>query len=406
MQAGNRLLGLWLAAAFSHALGVEALGQYLLAMSIQAVAGAAADLGLNTLTVRDLARDAPGDWADEFLGSVLVLKVVAALLAMLCINLAVAPLFGAGSQTLIRLASLMVLSEAITGSAAALMRARQRMGISSSLALGARLTATILAVVLLRTGSGAERALAGVVMAHALGTVAHLVVLAHWRVCLRWGGFGRARQLLRDSLPFALTGVVAMLYRRADLMVLSSERGDATAGVYGAAYRLWETFGLIPASLLDAWFPELSRRVGDPGMPARLSQLQARTRRILLVLVLVLVGIGLAAANPLVSLLYGDDLAEGWHAVALLRLLLLVLPLTHLYLLDGHLLYALGQQRQVTGAMLGVTAGNIAANLLLIPHWGYWGAASVALLSEIALFAALRLLVARALRSQALPEAF
>ena len=38
-------------------------------------------------------------------------------------------------------------------------------------------------------------------------------------------------------------------------LLLGLWQGEAAAGWYGAAYRLWEAVGLLPASLLDACFP-------------------------------------------------------------------------------------------------------------------------------------------------------
>jgi O-antigen/teichoic acid export membrane protein len=53
-----------------------------------------------------------------------------------------------------------------------------------------------------------------------------------------------------------------------------------------------------------------------------------------------------------------------------------------LYLLSGHVLYALGRQRRVTIAMLVVGLVNVVLNLIVIPRWSYLGAAAVALFSE------------------------
>jgi O-antigen/teichoic acid export membrane protein len=68
-----------------------------------------------------------------------------------------------------------------------------------------------------------------------------------------------------------------------------------------------------------------------------------------------------------------------------------------LYLLGGHVLYALGRQRYVTKAMLLVGLVNITLNVLVIPRWSYLGASGVALGSELLLFGLLYLPARRAL---------
>jgi O-antigen/teichoic acid export membrane protein len=53
-----------------------------------------------------------------------------------------------------------------------------------------------------------------------------------------------------------------------------------------------------------------------------------------------------------------------------------------LYLLGGHTLYALGEQRRVTIAMALVGLTNVIFNIIVIPRWGGLGAGGVALFSE------------------------
>ena len=73
------------------------------------------------------------------------------------------------------------------------------------------------------------------------------------------------------------------------------------------------------------------------------------------------------------------------------------LPFTYLYLLNGHVLYALGEQRAVSLRMVIVALLNGTLNALLIPRWGMQAAAWVALTSELTLFIALRLAAHRSL---------
>jgi O-antigen/teichoic acid export membrane protein len=68
-----------------------------------------------------------------------------------------------------------------------------------------------------------------------------------------------------------------------------------------------------------------------------------------------------------------------------------------LYLLGGHMLYALGRQRYVTKAMLLVGLVNVTLNLIVIPRWSYLGASGVALGSELLLFGLLYIPARRAL---------
>jgi O-antigen/teichoic acid export membrane protein len=146
--------------------------------------------------------------------------------------------------------------------------------------------------------------------------------------------------------------------------------------------------------LLDALFPEMSRLgSGEQGL-ARLRAFYRRGRRLLWMAVAALVVPGLLGAPYVISLLYGTT-ADTPASVLLFRGLLLVFPFTYLYLLNGHVLYAVGQQRRVTAIMVAVTVLGGILNALLISRWSYWGAVGVAWITEAMLFALLQVLARR-----------
>jgi O-antigen/teichoic acid export membrane protein len=178
-----------------------------------------------------------------------------------------------------------------------------------------------------------------------------------------------------------VTSITAMLYARFDLLLLGLWQGEMAAGWYGAAYRLWETIGMLPSSLLDALFPEMSRLSGRDGGRRSLRRLFVAGVWAMLgggLLLALLVGL---SAGGLLSLIYG---AKGDHAAAEapLQLLAAAIPAMCLYLLSGHTLYALDRQRRVTIAMLVVGLLNIGLNLVVIRRWSYVGCAAVAVVTE------------------------
>jgi O-antigen/teichoic acid export membrane protein len=173
-----------------------------------------------------------------------------------------------------------------------------------------------------------------------------------------------------------------------DLVLLSLLQGDVAAGWYGAAYKLWESIGLLPASLLDAMFPEMSRLSGDLDGLQSLRRFFRTGARTGLAAGLLITTAGVAGASLLISVVYGTG--ETYAPVVLpFRLLVCATPAMFLYLLGGHTLYTLGRQRQVTLAMLATGIVNVIVNLLVVPRWSYFGVAIVALLSNWLLWALL-----------------
>jgi len=191
--------------------------------------------------------------------------------------------------------------------------------------------------------------------------------------------------------------MLTMLYSRMDLLMLSLWRGDAAAGRYGLVYRLWEVMVLLPASLLDALFPELARTAASVDLGERFWSLYRRARRALWIIAPVTVLSGEAAA-PLLLSLFGGRTQEVSIALPLLRWLLLALPFTYLYLLNGHALYAIGQQRRVTMAVFVVALVNLVCNAALIWRWGESAVVGAKLLSEASLAVLLQAVLSHAYR--------
>jgi O-antigen/teichoic acid export membrane protein len=238
----------------------------------------------------------------------------------------------------------------------------------------------------LAQGGDERHALACYFAGHVLATLALARILLAWRFVPRLRGWrAHAAVALRESLPFAGVDVIAMLYRRVDLLLLGHWRSDDVVGIYGAAYRLWETLGLLPGSLLDALFPLLAKEGGSTEGRARLAELYHRGALLLLALVVAVGGGCYLLAPQMMAIVYGR--ATGLDvAVQLFRVLLLSLPFRYLYLLNGHLLYAVGEQRRVFGQMALVTLGNAILNLTLIPSLGVWGATIAIVMAEGLLF--------------------
>jgi len=385
MQAGQRLLGLALAGGLAHFLGAAGLNRYLLAMTIQAVGLAVTGLGLNTLVTREMAiDDIKQNDRDRFLSMALAIRLTLASLGAIALALGAGHLFGAERRIPIILASLGMLPETVILLVSSFFNARQQMFWSAGLLLGTRSLATLGGLGGLALGYDERGVLCMTLLASCCGAVTGLLFLRKRRIRIGNPYPMRPIPLLRESLPFAITDIAAMFYRRADLLLLSYFWGDALSGIYGAAYRFWEALGMVPASLLDALFPELSRRGRVQDGLSSLQALYRRASRLLLVIVSAM-ALGILLLAPwAMTLIYGQEIARGGGTL-LLRLLTLVLPASSIYVLNAHVLYALCKQQRVTRIVIVVALSNLLANWVLIPRGGLWAACGVALASEISM---------------------
>jgi O-antigen/teichoic acid export membrane protein len=292
---------------------------------------------------------------------------------------------------------LLLLPEAALGAMRAYINGRQRMEVSGAIDVVVRLLAMAASLPLLSAGFGVAGVLMATLAAASVGVLLYSLVLGRWQRAPRWRWAPAAwRADLSESYPFALTSIAAMVYARVDLLLLGFWQGEVATGLYGAAYKLWEAVGLLPASLMEAMFPEMSRLTSSQDGRHRLRTLFRNATWVLLAVGLVLATAGVLAAGLLVPLVFG---IEGNYAFAVLpfRLLVCGLPAMFLYLLSGYTLYSLDRQRRVTAAMVAIGVVNVVLNLFAIPQWSYVGAAAVALISEWLLAAVLYAQARRAL---------
>jgi O-antigen/teichoic acid export membrane protein len=397
-QVWAKLLSLVLVALVARYESAAGLGRYVLALTAVGFAGVISDLGLNIYLTREVARASDSRRQRELLGTALPLKIGLATVSwLILIGIAsVAPLPEA-TRALLPLAGLLLLPEAALGAMRAFVNGRQRMEVSSAIDMVVRLIALAAAFPALVAGWGVAGVLASSVGAGLIGAACYGALLWRWQTPPLWrGSVAGWRACLVESYPFALTSLAAMVYARVDLVLLGLWQGETATGWYGAAYRLWEAIGLLPSSLLDAMFPEMSRLAGNREKLPRLQTLFHTAGRAMSTVGLVLVAAGIPAAGVLIGLVYGST---GDYAPAVLpfRLLVCGIPAMFLYLLSGHTLYALGKQRQVTATMLAVGLVNVSLNLFIIPRWSFVGAAAVALGSEWLLATSLYPLARRAL---------
>ncbi len=400
-QAWAKLLSLMLVPLVARYEGSTGLGRYVLVTTIVGIVGALSDMGLKTFLMRETARAQDRDQQRALLGRLLPLRLLLAACGYaLVIGLAQTPFFPVETRRLLPLGGLMLFPEGAMWTIEALINGRRRMEVSSGLQMVARLLTLAGAVPALLLGFGVQGVLISTVSAGAIGAVLYGAVLWRWGLRPRWRlDLGEWRAVLTQAYPFALTGMIAMVYARLDIVLLSAWQGEAAAGWYGAAYKLWEAFGLIPSSLLDALFPELARLASTGKGQVRLGVLFHWGIPALALGGVALSGAGAALAPWLIPLLYGPGETYA-PSVAVFRVLVWAIPAMFLYLLSGHTLYALERQRRVTAAMLIVGVANVGLNLWVIPRWSYLGVSGVALFSAWLLWALLYVQARRAVHEE------
>lgn len=188
----------------------------------------------------------------------------------------------------------------------------------------------------------------------------------------------RFRQALKMAYPFALSGVLWVLYYQIDILMLKVMAPASETGFYGAAYSLIEIFSALPRVIFYVALPKFSRCYAEN--PEQLPEQIQKTTNFLLILVLPVITIAGLSQTFLVQLTYGEGFLPSIDSLAILLPSLGMKMFASLVLF---LLQATRRERFLPPILLAAVIANIITNAILIPALGATGAAIATLLSEI-----------------------
>jgi O-antigen/teichoic acid export membrane protein len=237
---------------------------------------------------------------------------------------------------------------------------------------------TVLILWLISQHANLVSLLAAPVFSGALGALLTLAI-ARRRFRLRLGfELARVFDLLKEAWPVGLTVLLAVVYLKADSVLLGVLAHPEDVGVYGAAYKPIEYLILASSVLINPVFPLLARWQGVD--TRRFTLVFQRATTALLAFLLPVPVVLALIADPLVQLLYSAEFAG---AATPLRLLAIAMVFVTFAVWQDFTLLSVGRQRFTLAYGAVGVALNIALNVLIIPRAGAIGAASVAVLTAM-----------------------
>jgi O-antigen/teichoic acid export membrane protein len=196
------------------------------------------------------------------------------------------------------------------------------------------------------------------------------------------------RQMVGESYPLMINHLLATLFFKVDVVLLermggiaAGINGNTVVGWYSTAYRWVEALNIIPSVFTMAAFPVISRQAQD-SRTSLIGTYQLAVK--LLVIVALPCAVWTAWAAPgLVQILGGAEYLP--HGAIALQLMIWSIPIGWINSVTNYVLIALGQQRRLTRAFVVGLGFNLAANILLLPRYGYPAAAVITIFSELVL---------------------
>lgn len=184
--------------------------------------------------------------------------------------------------------------------------------------------------------------------------------------------------LLMGGLPFALNAVFYAIYYSIDVVMLNQMSTTYSVGLYNAAYKLVDIFGLFYAVYVATIFPVMSKMFKNDKCALNLSL--TKSIKYLSFITIPLSVATMIYATDMISFCFGSKFAE-----ADVVLSMLVWSVCFLFINGATVttLNASNKERSVTVMYILTSMFNVVFNLILIPMYDVYGAAFTTILSDL-----------------------
>jgi len=186
------------------------------------------------------------------------------------------------------------------------------------------------------------------------------------------------RALLKKSLPLALAIIFTVIYFKLDTIMLSLMKPLADVGIYNLAYKFLESMLFFPAMFVGLVMPLMSKYAFSAR--EKFKKITQETLNFLLIFVVPLIIGTFFLSDRIVVLIAGNDFIL---SAGVLNVLIVAGGIIFLGILFSNMIIALEKQKSLIyiygiGAII-----NLAANLVFIPKYSYYGAAWTTILTEL-----------------------
>lgn len=374
----SKILALFYIMLIARYLGASGFGIIAFATAFTGLFAVLSDIGLGTLTIREVAKDKSlaGKYVNNLLSIKLILTVVTFGLIVLTINLMDYP-----DQTVMVVYFMggTVICMAFTQVFNSLFQAFERM---EYIAIGTIIhsVATLSgALLVIHLGFGViEFALVYLISSALMLGYSLLVFVTKFLTPKFNMEFSFWKWLLEEGWPFGLFIIIGIVATRIDIIMLSAMKGDEIVGWYQAAVTIVVTLQFIPSAVINSFYPKLSVYHGrnEP-----LENLAQKMNRVLFAIALLLTMGTFVFASRVIPFVYGSGFNE---SIILLQILSVYLFVTYIPA-DGVVLNAIHKQKLKFYAGVAMIITNVVLNLIFIPKYGAIAAACTTIFSYIIL---------------------
>ena len=371
------LLGFFTTLYTARYLGVEGFGVLSLALSLTGIFGVFTDLGLTTLTTREVSRDE--SLASKYIGNTAIIKIIYAFLTFGLISLIVYIIgYPQEVKTVVYIITLSVILTAFTGIFNSIFQAFQKMEyMSLNIVINAILMITGILIVI-HFGLGIIALSSVYLISSAIVLVVTLITYS-WKFFVPKIGLDLKFWIptIKEASFFGVSNILVVIYFYIDSLMLSILVGYSAVGIYNASYKLIVVLLFIPGIFITSIFPIMSQHFESSKTLLKL-EYEKSVKYLFATAVFIFI-VGFSFADKIILIIYGTAYTP---SIVALQILIFVMPIIFITNLFGNLLGAINRQRILIIITAVSALFNVALNLILIPKFSYIGASIATVITE------------------------
>lgn len=358
-------------------LGAASFGLLSFAIAFTGIFEVFIDLGLNSLSTREIARDK--SLTKKYLGNITVIKIILSLINFIIIAFLVNILqYPLQTVQIVYILTAYLILFNFSAMFFSIFQAYEKMEYQS---LGQILFSLIL-IFSVYLSIILDLNILGFALSYLFASLITLIYSIG--VCVlkftKPGfniNFDFWKSSIKLSLPISMFTFFSLIAFRVDTVLLSLLQGDSAVGYYTAAYKLMEATMILPAVFTAAIYPVFSNLY----LSSKKSLKDSYKLSIKYITILGLpIAIGTTLlANQLILLIYNTSYVE---SVIALQILIWTTPIVFITYICTTLLISINKQNLLLKITFLGMIFNIFLNLILIPRYSFVGASIVTVMTE------------------------
>lgn len=357
-------------------LGQDGFGKYATILAFFSFFTAIADLGLGSVTAREISREGANE--GKILGNVVALRLVSSLGILLLSPLALFFFdYSLDVKIGILIAALAMVFSTLSFVLNAIFQKNLAMDKVAMVEFLGKVLQVGLIVAIVRSDLGFLPIACTLIVSLSFNSMTALYLSRRYSSFRLHFDIVYWKEFLSHSFPMGVTAIITFAYFKMDTILLSVMQSNADVGIYNVAYKIMENLIFFPSMLAGLILPLLSRFIFT--QRTHFEEIANKTFKVFLLIVVPII-IGTWFLAPRIIAIISGSAFES--SVPVLRILIFALGCIFFGSYFNMLLVVGNAQKKLMQTLIIAALFNVSLNLFLIPRYSYMGAAWTSLATE------------------------